>query len=395
MEDFKARRSALLDSLGDGTALLYSGGYSSDAGHRSGSDFWYLTGLDEKGAILVLSPGAIDREVLLLPPRDIEAERWTGIRPPLSESLEVAWGFDQVYRTGYLDGHVVSRMKRDPVLHLVSRLARPSKEIPQDLEYYGKVRERIPGITVKNSSRFLETMRMIKSPAEIAMIKKAIKITYDGLTDLLTYIKPGVKEFQLDGILEQSFKKRGAQFMAFSPIVGAGEMTTILHYEKRDRTIAEGTLILLDVGAEWNHYASDVTRTLPVNGEFSVEQEKIYNIVLKAQNEAIAAIKPGITLREIDDIARNIIREEGYIDDFIHSTSHHIGLDVHDPADYWMPLAPGMVITVEPGVYLPGVEIGIRIEDDVLVTGNGHEILSTYIPREPRDVEQWLARQRD
>lgn len=391
MKDFKMRRAALLDSLVDGTAILYSGGHEGDAGYRSGSNFWYLTGIDEEGAILVLSPGEVDREVLLLPPRDIEAERWTGIRLPLSESLEVAWGFDQIYRTGYLDGLIVSHMKRDPVLHLISRLAGPSKDVPEDLEYYGKVRERIPGITVKNSSRFLETMRMIKSPAEIAMIENAIRITYEGLTELLTSVKPGVKEFQLDGILEQSFKKRGAQFMAFSPIVGAGEMTTVLHYERRNKTIAEGTLLLLDIGAEWNRYASDITRTLPVDGAFSEEHERIYNIVLRAQTEAIAAIRPGITLREIDNIARKVIREEGYIDDFIHSTSHHIGLDVHDPAYYWALLAPGMIITVEPGIYLPDLEIGVRLEDDVLVTEKGHRVLSAYIPKEPRDVEEWLA----
>jgi Xaa-Pro aminopeptidase len=394
MEEFKKRRLALLDSIGDGTAVLYSQGYEGDAGYRSDGNFWYLTGLDEPGAILVLCPEAVDREVLLLPPRDIEAERWTGIRPALSESLKVTWGFDRIYRIRSLDGLIVSRMKQNPTLHLISKIAKPSKDVPPDLEYYDKVKERIPGVKVENSSRYLESMRMIKTRLEITAIETAIQVTYEGLTELLASIKPGVKEFQLDGILEESFKKRGAQYMAFSPIVGAGEETTILHYEKRNQALTSGQLLLLDVGAEWDHYASDISRTLPIDGKFSAEQAKIYDIVLKAQNAAIAAIKPGITLREIDDIARDIIRQAGYADDFIHSTSHHLGLAVHDLSDSWMPLAPGMVITVEPGIYLPDLEIGVRIEDDILVTEKGHRILSAQIPRDRTAVEEWLAGER-
>ncbi len=394
MEEFKKRRMALLDSMGDGTAVLYSRGYEGDAGYRSDGNFWYLTGLNEPEAVLVLSPGTVDREVLLLPPRDIEAERWTGTRPALTESLKVAWGFDRIYRTRSLDGLVVSRMKQDSTLHLISAIVKPSTDIPPDLEYYNKVKARIPGVTTENSSRFLESMRMIKTRMEITAIETAIQVTYEGLTELLASIKPGVKEFQLDGILEESFKKRGAQYMAFSPIVGAGEETTILHYEKRNQTLTAGQLLLLDVGAEWDHYASDITRTLPIDGKFSAKQARIYDIVLKAQNAAIDAIKPGITLREIDEIARGIIRQAGYADDFIHSTSHHLGLAVHDLSDAWMPLAPGMVITVEPGIYLRDLEIGVRIEDDVLVTEKGHKILSAQIPRERTAVEEWLAGER-
>lgn len=394
MEEFKKRRLALLDSIGVGTAVLYSQGYEGDAGYRSDGNFWYLTGLDEPEAVLVLSPGAVDREVLLLHPRDIEAERWTGIRPALSESLKVTWGFDRIYRIRSLDGLIVSRMKQNSTLHLISKIVKPSGDVPPDLEYYDKVKERIPGVKVENSSRYLESMRMIKTHMEITAIEMAIQVTYEGLTELLASIKPGVKEFQLDGILEESFKKRGAQYMAFSPIVGAGEETTILHYEKRNQALTAGQLLLLDVGAEWDHYASDITRTLPIDGKFSAEQARIYDIVLKAQNAAIAAIKPGITLREIDDIARDIIRQAGYADDFIHSTSHHLGLAVHDLSDPWMPLAPGMVITVEPGIYLPDLEIGVRIEDDILVTEKGHKILSAQVPRERTAVEAWLAGER-
>lgn len=393
-ETFLHRRQALLDSLGNGTAILYSRGEETSTGYRADGNFWYLTGVDEPGAILVLSPGGPERQVLLLKPRDIEAERWTGERASLTESLRVALGFDRVRRTGSLDNLVTARMKHAPVLHLISPLAGASESVPPDLEYYHKVSGRIPGVSIENSSRFLESMRMRKSAEEIAAIEKAIAITHQGITDLLREARPGVAEFQLDGILQESFKRQGAQHMAFEPIVGAGEETTILHYEKRDQTVRAGQLLLLDVGAEWDRYCADISRTVPVDGRFTPEQAEIYDIVLAAQYAAIAAIKPGVTVREVDEAARAVIRRAGYIDDFIHSTSHHLGVDVHDVADYDVPLAPGMVITVEPGIYLPKEEIGVRIEDDVLVTSNGHRVLSEKIPRERAAVEDWLSEAR-
>lgn len=152
-------------------------------------------------------------------------------------------------------------------------------------------------------------------------------------------------------------------------------------------------MLLLDIGAEWDHYGCDITRTPPVDGKFSAEQAGIYDIVLRVQTAAIAAIKPEITLREIDEVARNIIRQAGYADDFIQSTSDHIGLEVHDISDYWMPLAPGMIITLEPGIYLPDLGIGVRIEDDVLVTEKGYGVLPAQIPKERTAVEGWLARE--
>jgi len=250
----------------------------------------------------------------------------------------------------------------------------------------------VPGVTTKNSSHFLETMRMVKSAEEITAIERAIEVTYRGITDLLAEVRPGVTEYQLGGVLENSFKRQGAQHMAFGPIIGAGEEATILHYQKRNRTLEAGQLLLLDVGAEWDRYAADITRTIPVDGRFTREQARIYDIVLKAQKAVIRAIKPGVTIRELYDIARDIVREAGYIDEFIHRTSHHLGLDVHDPADNSLPLEPGMVITVEPGIYLPDEKIGVRIEDDILVTETGCRILSNQIPRERKDVEAWIAR---
>jgi len=391
-EVYKQRRLALLDSLGDGVAVLYSRGTSGEMGYRADGDFWYLTGLDDPGAILILAPKEKDCEVLLLAPRDPEEERWVGERVPLSESLKVVVKMDRIYRTSSLDWLLVDRVKHSPVLHLISQLVGPGTGVPPDMELYGKISERIPGVTTKNSSRFLESMRMYKSQKEIAALEKAIVVTYKGMTESLPLIRPGVTEFQLAGKLQESFKQQGAQFSSFSPIVGAGEHSTILHYERLDREIRAGELVLIDFGAEWNHYAADITRTFPADGKFTDAQARIYDVVLEAQKAAIASIKPGISQDSVDAVARSVIRKAGYAEAFIHGTSHYLGVEVHDAGDYGQPLMPGMVITVEPGIYLPDSKIGVRIEDDVLVTQNGSRVLSAEIPRERAEIEKWMAR---
>jgi Xaa-Pro aminopeptidase len=250
-------------------------------------------------------------------------------------------------------------------------------------------------VEIENASHLLEHMRMVKSDLEIAAIEHAIAVTHQGLTDLLAQMAPGVSEFQLDGVLEGSFKRQGAQHMAFEPIVGSGGESTILHYERRDQLLQAGELLLLDVGAEWNHYCADISRTFPVDGTFTARQAEIYDIVLAASRAAIAAVRPGVTTLEVHEVAKDVIRSAGYVDDFIHGTSHHLGLDVHDAADYGLPLAPGMVITIEPGVYLPDEELGVRLEEDVLVTEDGARVLSSAIPVERLDVEAWIARARE
>jgi Xaa-Pro aminopeptidase len=370
-EIFQARRQALLDSLGTGLALLYSSGEYGESGYRADGHFWYLTGNDDPGAILMLAPGFRFEQVLLLQPRDPEGERWTGVRPALTDSLKLTWGYDLICRTGRLDGLVLSCIKQSPVMHLISPLCSPSQDMPLDLDYYDKVSERIPDTDVLNSSRLIERMRMIKSPEEIAAIEKAIEITHAGITDLLSAVTSGITEFQLEGVLEQSFRRQGAQHMAFPPIVGSGERSAILHYERKDQQLESGQLLMLDVGAEWNHYCADISRTFPVDGKFTGRQAEIYDLVLQAQDAAFAVIRPGVSVREIHEATENVFRKAGYIDYFIHGTSHHLGVDVHDKADYNLVLSAGMVITVEPGIYISEENIGIRIEDDVLVTDKG------------------------
>ncbi|UCG58731.1 MAG: aminopeptidase P N-terminal domain-containing protein, partial [Phycisphaerales bacterium] len=184
-DTFLARREALMDSVAEGIAVLYSQGRRTETGYRADGNFWYLTGVDEPGAILLLAPQERDRQVLFLPPRDIEDEQWTGRRPALTDSLRRELGFDQIWRTGMLDRVLISYMKHSTVLHLVSSLVGPSRDVPPDLELYRKITARVPGTSIKNSSHLLETMRMVKSPEEIAAIEQAIRVTYQGMTEVL------------------------------------------------------------------------------------------------------------------------------------------------------------------------------------------------------------------
>ncbi len=391
MDRFYARRQALMDSLGTGVALLFSQGEETETGYVADGDFWYLTGIDEPGAVLMLAPGEPYREMLFLTPRNPEAERWTGWTPDLTDSLQQAWMYNHIGRTGGKDWWIMEAMKHTPILHLISRPVGVDDPLPPDLELYQKVTARIPGVSIENSQSLLESMRMIKSPDEIAAIEKAIGITHAGLSDVLAAMQPGTTEYQLEAVLETSFKNNGSQYMAFPAIIAAGGNSHFLHYQKRHDTLQAGQLLLCDVGAKWDRYSADITRTVPIDGKFTPDQAEIYNLVLKAQEKAIAAVKPGATSYEVHEAAKQVFREAGYVDDFWHWTGHHLGLDVHDPSDEATPLAPGMVITVEPGIYLPDRQFGIRIEDDILVTKDSHKVLSSDIPKTLEDVEAWVA----
>lgn len=392
METFKARRQALMDSLDGGVAILFSRGEETETGYMADGDFWYLTGIDDPGAVLMLSPNEPYRELLFLQPRNPEAERWTGWTPDLTDSLKQAWMFDNISRVGVENWWIMEAMKHTPTLHLISRPVGLDDPLPPDLELYQKITERIPGASIENSQYMIESMRMIKSPDEIAAIERAIDITHAGLTEVLSAMQPGMTEYQLEAVLETSFKAHGSQYMAFPAIIAAGGNSHFLHYQKRRDTLLAGQLLLMDVGAKWDRYSADITRTVPIDGKFTPEQADVYNLVLKAQEKAIAAVKPGATSYDIHEAAKQVFRTAGYIDDYWHWTGHHLGLDVHDPSDEKAPLAPGMVITIEPGIYLPDRQFGIRIEDDVLVTKDGHKVLSADIPRTLEDVEAWVAR---
>lgn len=391
-ETFKQRRARLMELMGDGIAVLYGKTGSFEGEFKQDKNFYYLTGVEEPGAVLFLAPKEKSRkDVLLLAPRNPEDERWSGERPSIGKKLEDSLGFEYVGRTGGLGWMVNAGLQRTTNLCYLSPPVSSSSPVPTDLNYYKDVSTRVPGTSIKNMSHLIRDMRAIKTDEELAAMQKAIDITGFAFKKAALAMKPGMTEREVQDIIENEFKARGARQLAFPSIVATGKNTTTLHYTKNDAAIKAGDLFLMDIGAEFDHYAADVSRTIPVSGKFSPEQRKIYEIVLRAQKAAMAKIKPGAYIREdVHAEAKRIIEEAGYGEHFIHGTSHFIGLDVHDVGDYGSPLKAGMVISVEPGIYLPETGIGVRIEDDVLVTKNGYKNLTAGIPREIEEIEKLL-----
>lgn len=381
-----------MKEMGEGVAVVYANGEEDGDGYRQGSDFLYLTGVLEQGGILVLAPKERTyREYLLLPSRDPEAERWTGEREAIGAALRKKYGFEKIYRTGRLMSLMLDLAGRSPVLWQVSRPESDGDEKPRDLELYGKVGSKLPGVSTKSLGWALARMRSRHSSDELAIMQRTIRISEAGFAAAAAQIHPGAPEAVLEAEAERVWKEAGARRPAYASIVGSGPNSTILHYPRSERVLGEGELVLMDMSAEFAHYASDITRTFPVSGRFSAEQRKIYDVVLKAQKAAFDRLRPGAYYEDLDKAARKVIEDAGYGDYFIHGLGHFVGLDVHDAGAYQEPLAQGMVITLEPGIYIPDRKIGVRIEDDVLVTETGARWLSDGIPREPEEVERWMA----
>ncbi len=394
--EFASRRDRLLQRLDNAVGLVTAG----DAGHGEGvfrphADFEYLTGVvDEPGAVLLLDPTnpvASRRSMLFLKPLNRERERWDGYRPEISAALRERLGIEAIFRTDTLPralNGAVRRRRRMACLHTPSVYTQP---VSADLAIFRKVAERIPGTTIEDHGETLAKMRSVKSPREVALIQHAIDITSVGFAAMLRSAGPGVGEGDVQEAIEHAYRSHGSRNSAFATIVGSGVNSTVLHYVANDQTLEDGDLVCVDSGAVFGGYAADVTRTVPVSGTFSERQREIYELVLEAETAAIDAIRPGVTFAELDDAARNVIKGAGYGDYFIHSIGHHLGLQTHDATPDG-PLEQGAVVTIEPGVYIPDEKIGVRIEDDVLVTESGSEVLSTKIPKSVSDIEKAMKR---
>lgn len=389
---YRARRAALMDEMKEGVAVVYAEGEEDGDGYRQSSDFFYLTGVREQGAILVLAPKERTyREFLLLANRDPEAERWTGERDPLGAALRQKYGFEKISRTSGLMQLALNLAERSPVLWQVMHVKATGEGKPADLELYGKISAKLAGVSTRAMTPALARMRSRHSGTELALMQRAVRISEEGFRAAVLEIRPGSTEGRVEAEAERVFKSLGARRPAYPSIVGSGPNSTILHYPRSERAMQDGELILMDMSAEFAHYASDITRTFPVNGKFTPEQRKIYELVLKAQKTAFDKVKPGVFMEDLDASARKVIEEAGYGDYFIHGLGHFVGLDVHDAGAYLEPLTAGMVITIEPGIYLPDQKFGVRIEDDVLVTESGAKFLSDGLARDPDAIEKWLG----
>ena len=257
----------------------------------------------------------------------------------------------------------------------------------------------LPPIAVQQVTAELASLRQIKDADEVRRLRRAVGITTEAFLDAMAAAKPGMYEYEVEATLEYGFRRRGAERVGFPSIVGSGPNGTILHYDENRRRMEEGELVVIDVGAEYGYYSADLTRTLPVSGRFTARQRRLYDLVLGAQQTAIDSVRPGTSLGTLNQIARTYLRTRssdlcgGFGCDryFIHGLSHWLGMDVHDPGSYSRRLEPGMVLTVEPGVYIPAESLGIRIEDVVLVTREGAEVLSSGLPRGAEAVERAMA----
>ncbi|HEX7877929.1 MAG TPA: Xaa-Pro peptidase family protein, partial [Candidatus Eisenbacteria bacterium] len=350
------------------------------------------------GAILVLAPSEpVRKEMLFLPVRDPDDEIWSGERPSIGGALRESTGFEWIFRKTALNAQLASALRHSRNLHLLTGPTGPEGDTPPDLALYKKISGNNVDVSIKNSALLLEKMRLIKDETEMAKMRRAIEITHLGLKAAIAAAKPGATEQDVARALDQAFKAAGARRHAFDPIVASGINSTTLHYPvPSNRVLEAGDMLVLDVGAEFEGYAADITRTIPVGGHFSPEQRKVYETVLEAQAAGFTAARPGVTLRgDVHEAARAVIRRAGWDDFFTHGIGHYVGLQVHDRGDAFAPLEAGMVITVEPGVYRKDVAIGVRIEDEVLITPKGNIILSDAIPRSVDAIEAWAAGQSD
>jgi Xaa-Pro aminopeptidase len=390
-EVYQARRSKLMKALGGGIAVLQARGEEDPDGYRQDGDFYYLTGLNEPGAVLVLSPEErVYKERLFLKPRDPDDERWTGVRPDISDSLRRSTGIESISRTTFLGGSLMGLLRTTRTLHLIGDPGGPDSPAPPEMTLYGKLTSRLPGVGIKDRTDLLPAMRSVKEPRELDFMEKAIAATAAAHRVAARAIRPGVEENWVAGLIDLEFKRGGAVRPAFPPIVGSGASSTILHYPEHSRTIAAGSLVVVDIGSDYGRYAADVTRTYPADGRFTPEQRRVYDVVLHAQQTCIDMIRPGVYYEDLQRKAEEIIREAGYRDYFIHGLGHFVGLDVHDSGLYKKPLQAGMVLTVEPGIYIPEKSLGVRIEDEVLVTSKGHRLLTAALPRDADAVERMM-----
>jgi Xaa-Pro aminopeptidase len=374
-------------ALGADDLYVLEGGRSAER-FVQGSDFHYLTGVDEPDLVLVIGRGVgAAGERLYLPPRNRMTERWDGPRLFPGKEAEEATGIAETREKSRLEDDLVElsagrktvHVERDPAGQGLAALFKG----PAGSQPGAAPRIRRPGA-------LLHAARQVKSPAEIALLRTAIETTGVALAEAIRSVEPGMYEHELQALIEYVFRRRGSDpFPGFPSIVGSGPFSCVLHYTANSRRMEAGDLVVMDVGAAVGHYTADVTRTVPVSGRFTPEQRRIYEIVLEAQKAGIATVRPGASFGDPHRAAREVIAKAGYAQSFLHGTSHWLGLDVHDVGRE-MVLRPGMVLTVEPGIYLPEKNLGVRIEDDVLVTADGCEVLSAGCPREVDELEALL-----
>jgi Xaa-Pro aminopeptidase len=432
--EYQQRREQLMSKIGNGTAIFRSAPTAVmhndvEYAFRQDSDFYYLTGFNEPQAVAVLAPSHPEhRFVLFVQPKDREREVWSGYRCGVEAAKQV-YGASVAYPIAELDEKLPQYLvKSDRIYYHLGRDRTFNDTI---LNHWQRLMRTYPKrgtgpIAIEDTGPILHSMRLRKSQAELDLMRKAADIAVEAHNHAIKFTQPGRYEYEVQAEIEHIFRLRGALGPAYPSIVASGVNSCILHYIENDRQMQDNELLLIDAGCAYSYYNSDITRTFPVGGKFTPEQKRLYEIVLEAQKQAIAQVQPGNPYKQIHDTAVRVlteglvelgilkgeidklIEEEKYKPYYMHRTGHWLGLDVHDVGVYQhgednpQILQPGQVLTVEPGLYIVPdtklaedqpqtdprwVGIGIRIEDDVLVTSTGHEVLTAGVPKEVAEVE--------
>ena len=433
-QEYQQRREKLMEKIGNGTAIFRSAPMAVmhndvEYTYRQDSDFYYLTGFNEAEAVAVFAPHHEEhRFILFVQPKDPEKETWTGYRCGV-EGAKERYGADQAYPINELDEHLLKYLMNAERIYY--HLGRDRNFNDKILSYWQRLvagyqkKGTIP-TAIEDTKPLTHPMRLVKSDAEIALMRRATAISAEAHNRAREFARPGVYEYQVAAEIEHTFRLEGAMGVAYPSIVASGANACVLHYIENERQMQDNELLLIDAGCCYGYYNGDITRTFPVGGKFTPEQKTLYELVLEAQLKAIEQVQPGNPYNQFHDTAvsvlvdglmelgllvgdkEEIIKEEKYKPFYMHRTGHWLGLDVHDAGTYkhnketWRNLQPGHIVTVEPGLYIsPYIKpvegqpeipdcwkgIGIRIEDDVLVTEGGHDILTADVPKSVTKME--------
>jgi Xaa-Pro aminopeptidase len=398
--------------------------YDTEYRFRQDSDFWYLTGFPEPDAIAVIDPKSKKPYTLYVRPRNLEMETWFGRREGVVGALK-NYGADRSFPIAKFDDDLGKLIDGHDKLYY--RFGVDERLDHKILKYLSAQRQRrlktaYPPHTIVDPTIITGEMRLHKTSEEVDMMQKAATISAEAHILAMKKTRPGMNEFQVESMIEAYFREKGASGVAYNSIIGGGENATILHYVENNRPLKDGDLILIDAGAEYNGYAADITRTFPVNGKYTPAQREVYDVVLDVQQKCTEFTVTGNTVKARQELSiesltegmkklgllkgktKDLIKKKAYMKYYMHGVGHYLGLDVHDAGRYFTdqtaknsrPFAPGMVLTVEPGLYIPPDDksapvkyrgIGIRIEDDVLVTKEGNRNLTAKVPKDPDEIE--------
>ncbi|HCO73463.1 MAG TPA: Xaa-Pro aminopeptidase [Clostridium sp.] len=411
---FVTNRQKLGDVLSQNSIAIF---FAGQAPYKSADEtypftpnrnFYYLTGIDEEKVIMVMINinGEVS-EMLFIQENDPVMAKWVGETISEDRAKEVS-GIEDIKFLKDFESIIASYFDRFSIDNVYLDLERQEFNIPQtsSQNFAVDIMKRYPYVRVKNVYHDIALLRTIKREEEIELIKKAIDITYDGIKEIWSNAKPGMKEYEIEAYFNYILKKNGVKDFAFPTIAATGKNATILHYVDNNTKTEDGELMLLDLGAQYKYYNGDISRTFPINGKFSERQKEVYNIVLEANETVMKAVKPGITTGELQDITKRVlaqgckriglIKEDSELNKYYyHGVAHPLGLDTHDVGPRNIELKPGMIITDEPGLYIEEEGIGVRIEDDILVTEDGYVNLSAHIIKSIEDIEMFMSKNND